>query len=195
MSSSRPSFAGLLLAAALCVFAGLARSPARAADAALPKLVIVKAEFGDLANGKTADVTAKVAAMVKNASLTVAATTANLGNPAPGAKKLKVSYTIDGIYRSKTVDEGETLDISARLFIRKAVYGDLTPKGETADVTEQVADLVKGNALTLTAGNELFGDPAEGVVKRLRVDYTFDGVNKSKSVGENEKLTISDKGE
>ncbi|MDB5330293.1 MAG: hypothetical protein JWP03_1444 [Phycisphaerales bacterium] len=195
MSPLRPFSAGLLLATALFVVVGLTPRPAAAADASIPKLVIVKAEFGDLANGKTVDVTAKVAAMVKNASLTVEASTANLGNPAPGAKKLKVSYTIDGIYRSKTVDEGETLDISARLFIRKAVYGDLTPKGQTADVTEQVADLVKGNALAVTASNDLFGDPADGVVKRLRVDYTFDGVNKSKSVGENEKLTISDKGE
>ena len=146
--------------------------------------------------GKTADVTAKVAGLVKENSLSVEAKSDLFGDPASGKpKKLKVSYTVDGIYRSKTVAEGETLDISTRLFVRKALYGDL-PSGASMDVTEQVADLVRKNRLSVEAGNEQFGeDPASGVPKKLRVDYTFDGANKSKTVNEGQTLTVSEKGD
>ena len=82
----------------------------------------------------------------------------------------------------------------ARLVITKAVYGDL-PDGGKIDVTKKIADLVKDNALSVAATNDNFTDPAEGVLKKLKVDYTFDGKEKSKTVDENETLAISDKGE
>jgi hypothetical protein len=183
------------LLAALCVFVGIAASRVRSAEAPAAKLVVQVAVYGDLANDKTVDVTRKVADMVKDNSLWVKASAGNFGDPAPNAaKKLKVGYTVDGVYRSKTVDEGEALDISTRLVIRKAVYGDL-PKGQSADVTEDVAALVQKNSLSVKATNEAFGDPANGKVKKLRVDYTFDGKEKSKTVSENETLTIPAKGE
>ena len=53
---------------------------------------------------------------------------------------------------------------------------------------------MRKNSLSVKADNETFGDPAEGVVKRLRVDYLFDGVKGSKTIAEGETLTISDKG-
>jgi hypothetical protein len=37
----------------------------------------------------------------------------------------------------------------------------------------------------------LFGDPAAGQPKQLRVDYTFDVVARSKAANENESLIIS----
>src|SRR5437588_29456 len=80
------------------------------------KLVIVSAVYGDLANEKTVDVTKKIAERVKDDNLSVAVIQEAFGDPAPGAaKKIKVGYTIDGLYRSKTVDQGEVLDISTRL--------------------------------------------------------------------------------
>ena len=178
-----------------CIIALLTSVPVGAADAPpkAPKLVIVSASFGDLANGKTVDVTKNVSERATADNLSVQATTEMFGDPAPGAaKKLKVAYTIDGLYRTKTVDLGETLDISTRLFIRKAVYGDL-PKGKFSDVTEQVADLVAKNSLTVKADNDTFGDPAENVVKRLQVDYLMDGVRGSKTVAEGETLTLPEK--
>lgn len=192
-----PAFTRLInwsiLTVALCLLA--ASSIVHSADAVAGKLVIQLAVFGDIDNGKTVDVTRKVADMVKDDSLWVIASAKTFGDPAPGAaKKLKVGYVIDGIYRSRTVNEGEPLDISTRLVIRKAVYGDLT-KGPSADVTEEVAALVQKNSLLVMASNEAFGDPAQGKVKKLRVDYTFDGVQKSKTVSENATLSISSKGE
>jgi hypothetical protein len=163
-----------------------------ATDSSLGKLVIVKATYGDPDSDTALDVTAKVASMIKDNSLSVVANSANFGTPTGAVKKLKVAYTIDGLYRSKTVPDGETLDISTRLIIRKAVYGKL-PEGPSEDVTDQVAQLVRKNALSLKASNEMFGDPAGGVVKKLRVDYTLDGVDHSTTVSENHTLTIPDK--
>ena len=159
------------------------------------KLVIQSAQYGDLANDKSADVTAKVVAAVKDDNLSINVGGNLFGDPAPNApKKLKVGYTIDGIYHSKTVEEGDVLDISTRLIIRKAVYGDL-PSGDSVDVTEDVAAMVRNNSLTVKAGNETFGDPAGGKVKKFRVDYSFDGKTKTKTVPENSTLAISEKGE
>jgi hypothetical protein len=185
----------LILLVAGCLLIGIAPRLAASADAAAGKLVIQLAVYGDIANDKTVDVTRKVAEMVKDDNLWVIASSKTFGDPAPGAaKKLKVGYLIDGIYRSKIVNEGEALDISTRLVIRKAVYGDLKT-GPSVDVTEEVAALVQKNSLSVHASNEMFGDPAQGKVKKLHVDYSFDGKEKSKTVSENATLTISGAGE
>ena len=83
---------------------------------------------------------------------------------------------------------------ATKLVIVKAVYGDL-PDGMKADVTEKVKSFVKEDALSVVASNDNFGDPVEGTVKKLRVEYTFNGEKKSKDAAENETLTISNKGE
>jgi hypothetical protein len=178
----------------LCLILTLTLITTTAHAAQRAKLAIVSATYGDLASGKTIDVTKKVADRVKDENLSLEVTKETFGDPAPGAaNKLKVGYTIDGLYHTKTVDQGETLDISSRLIILRALYGDL-PKGKSDDVTDQVADLVRKNTLTVKADNETFGDPAANVVKKLKVDYLFDGVKASKTIAENETLTISDKG-
>ena len=162
------------------------------------KLAIVKAVYGDLPNGDSADVTAKVAAMVKDNTLKVDASNDLFGDPAEGIiKKLRVDYTLDGVSGTKTVGEEDTLTLPAdekplvgKLVIVKAVYGDLGGM-DTFDVTADVAAMVENNTLTVVASNDNFGDPAAEVYKRLRVDYTIDGVARRKTVGENRTLTIS----
>lgn len=84
-----------------------------------------------------------------------------------------------------------TTNAPSRLVIVKAVYGDLTDPSSTSDVTGQVADMVNSNALTVAASNDNFGDPASGVCKELKVDFTIDGVPGSKSVYERGTLKIS----
>jgi HEAT repeat protein len=74
--------------------------------------------------------------------------------------------------------------------IVKAEYGKL-PEGPSADVTKKVAELVKAGALAVEASNGNFGDPAYGIGKTLRVDYTVNGVAVSKTVAENETLTLT----
>lgn len=83
----------------------------------------------------------------------------------------------------------------AKLVILKAEYGDL-PDGAKTDVTDKVKALVKPEGLTVEATNDNFGDPAEGTVKKLKVDYSFEGgPKKTKTVDEGETLTLSSKGE
>jgi len=79
---------------------------------------------------------------------------------------------------------------SGNVVIVKAEYGNL-PEGPSADVTEKVAAMVKDGALAVDASNGNFGDPANGMVKKLRVDYTVNGVPASKTVREQETLTFT----
>ena len=166
------------------------------------QLVIVKAVYGDLSNpAATTNVTAKVAAMVNDDTLDFHPNNDIFGgDPAPNTpKQLKVDYTIDGVAGTKTAYEGGRLKISAnnpapakksRLVIVKAVYGDL-PNGQASDVTADLADMVENDGLEVTVGNNTLGDPAWGKVKKLRVDYKFDGWKKSITVQEGKTLKIS----
>ena len=77
-------------------------------------VVIQKAVYGDLPNGPSADVTKKVAEIVKAGSLSVDASNDNFGDPAQGAtKRLRVDYTVNGAPASKTVNEGESVTFTA----------------------------------------------------------------------------------
>lgn len=74
--------------------------------------------------------------------------------------------------------------------VRKAVYGVLQD-GPSADVTNKVAKMVESGELEVRASNGNFGDPAQGERKKLRVEYTVNGQPISKTVNENETLTLS----
>ena len=142
--------------------------------------------------------TDKVKGMVTADGLTAKASKDNFGDPAANAeKKLKVEFTVADQKVDRTVNDDETLTISlkvGKLMILKAEYGDL-PDGPRTDVTTKVQEIVKDDALSVDATNDNFGDPIEGTVKKLKVDYLFDRVRKAKEVAENENLTISNKGE
>ena len=203
-------FARLMLACGL--IAGGICVAARAADAAKnapPRMVIVKAVYGDPNNAEAnADVTKQVAAAVKNDAVTIGVNNDNFEDMASGvSKRLKVDFTIDGVPGTKCGYEGGTFRLSindkpdttrsnqpSKLIVRKALYGDL-PDGDSNDVTSEVARLVKGDTLTVKPNSDDFGDPATGRAKKLRVDYTFDGQEKSKTAEEGSTLTISATGE
>ncbi len=76
------------------------------------------------------------------------------------------------------------------IVIRKAVYGDL-PDGQSKDVTAKVAALVKEGTLAIDASNSNFGDPAQGTVKMLHLEYTANGTVTAKTVRENETVTVA----
>ncbi len=86
---------------------------ARLARPSSGNVVIRKATYGDPSGG-AADVTAKVAALVKTGALAVEASNSNFGDTAGGiVKKLRVEYTVNGTACSKTVTEGESLTLTA----------------------------------------------------------------------------------
>lgn len=75
------------------------------------------------------------------------------------------------------------------LVIVKAAYGT----GEKrVDVTDKLAAAIINNSLSIQASNNLAGDPANGVVKDLRITYTLGGEKKSVVVPENKSLVIGE---
>ena len=79
-------------------------------------------------------------------------------------------------------------DSDPRLVIRNAVYGDLANQA-VVNVTQKVSDWIE-DSLTVAATAENFGDPADGIEKQLKVDYTLDGVDKTMTLEEGQLLKI-----
>jgi hypothetical protein len=79
-------------------------------------------------------------------------------------------------------------EVDTRLVIRKAVYGDLA-NNAVVNVTQKVADWIE-DSLTVEATAENFGDPANGIEKQLKVDYTLDGVDGTVTVEEGQLLKL-----
>ncbi len=75
------------------------------------------------------------------------------------------------------------------LAIEQAVFGDL-PDGRQKEVTAQVAAAVRDGHVAIQAANSVFGDPAPGAGKRLRVRYTLGGTPLEMTVGEGETLRL-----
>ncbi len=75
------------------------------------------------------------------------------------------------------------------LGITKAVYG---AGNQTVDVTDRLRAAISANNLTITASNDLAGDPASGQVKQLRVTYTIGGVEKTLVLAENDSIELGE---
>jgi len=108
-----------------CMLAARSDAEVRAAEAVIQGLcgamkrgaggvVVTKAVYGDLAGGKTADVTKKVRQLISDGTPSVEASNGNFGDPAPGVRKqLRVDYEVNGAASSGTVNEGQTLLLGA----------------------------------------------------------------------------------
>ncbi|MFM2168599.1 MAG: hypothetical protein RIS79_2970 [Verrucomicrobiota bacterium] len=79
-------------------------------------------------------------------------------------------------------------EANTRLVIKDAVYGDLA-NNAVVNVTQKVADWIE-EALPVHATAENFGDPAEGIEKQLKVEYTLDGVDGTMLIEEGQLLKI-----
>jgi len=87
---------------------------ARLARPDASKVVVKKALYGDLPDGKARDVTAKVAAMVKQGSFSVTASNGTFGDPTPGLRKqFRLVYSVGGVLHDETVPESGTVQIRA----------------------------------------------------------------------------------
>lgn len=74
-------------------------------------------------------------------------------------------------------------------------FGSADSTHQQRDVTAVVRGLVQNNTLSVTASNALAGDPANNVHKQLRVTYSLDGVTHSRTVNEEETITLPGPGE
>ncbi len=76
----------------------------------------------------------------------------------------------------------------AKLVIYRAAYEAETT---TVDVTSNLVRHIKNGSLKLTVNNRnMGGDPANNMVKHLRVEYAYDGQSHTNIIGENETLRI-----
>lgn len=163
-------------------------------------LVISKAVYGDLPEGGKTDVTEIVAAFVRDGVLRIEAGNNFFGDPAEQkGKTLQVAYELNGKKAEASVREGETMlipmpELKGELKLLSAEYGDL-PDGPKEDVLGTVKLYLKNNRLEVDVENYLLGDPASGVFKRLRVEYTIGDVKLAKSAYEGGTLTIEVPGE
>ncbi|MDP6524351.1 MAG: HEAT repeat domain-containing protein [Kiritimatiellia bacterium] len=89
---------------------------ARQSISAGGNVVIHKAVYGDLKGKRVADVTRKVAKMVKAGAVSVEASNKNFGDPAPlTPKRFHMEYSVNGVEQSKTVREGQIISLAARI--------------------------------------------------------------------------------
>ena len=172
------------------------------------RLVCLTAVISGFALGARAvdgqvDVTAKVAAAVKDNALSIEATNDNFTDPKEGeGKKLKVDFKQGEEAVMKVVAENATLAIPAvegkKLSITKAVYGvmDDVLTGNV-DVTKVLVAAVKEKkSLSISVDNDTMGsDPAVGVGKTIKVDYTVGDKAKSATAAEGETLTLPASGD
>ncbi len=167
-----------------------------------PAIEIVEAKYGyipkdkaDAASEKTVDVAAKVKSRLKDGKLRLEVGNALFGDPLPNTgKTLHVKYKLGETEKTVAIVEGEMLllpepVLKGELKVKKAAYGD-HDTGSVYDVTDDVKVLVNGNVLEVAVNNDVFGDPASGVLKSLRVEYTIGDVELVKSTFEGGTLRI-----
>ena len=83
-----------------------------------------------------------------------------------------------------------TLAMSVPLIIRQAIYGTVAA-GHTTNVTATLQNQIRKGRLKLVVSNQTMGaDPALNEVKRLRVEYDYDGQTFKKEVNENQTLVF-----
>jgi hypothetical protein len=163
------------------------------------ELRIIKAVYSPVPsrNESRLDVTARVKALVAGGTRRIPADNEMAGeDPAVNiVKRLRLEFCLNGGQQTEEVQEGETLEIPAGAEIVQALYGDLRAEtasaNQTVDLTSKLADLAKHVELEVSVNNELAGrDPAFGIPKELRVDYTLDGKPGQETVREGDTLTL-----
>ena len=163
--------------------------------AADPKIEITSAFYGRLDDGPKTDVQALITGRIREGKVRIEVANDLFGDPAPQqGKSLKVEYKLDGVEHTVTVEEGDMLLIPepvlmGDLKIIKAEYGDLET-GSVFDVSDDVRSRLKDGILEVEVNNDLFGDPASGVFKQLKVTYKIGDVELVKRAYEGATMKI-----
>ncbi len=170
-------------------------------------LRVMRAQYG--IGRRYADVTDLLNSQIQGDQLNLRITNDTMGgDPDPNQRKqLIVFYIFNGRPSRVMVNEKSTLTLPGsdaynppnpgysgggygddRLQILHASYG----AGEQRmDVTDLLNSQVRGNSLQLVVSNaSMGGNPAEGLEKRLRVIYLWQGMRNQTTVGEGETLVI-----
>ena len=155
--------------------------------------VILAAFYEAVTGTGSLNVTAQLTAMVAEGNYALPITNGTFGSdPAFGKiKQLRVQYQRNGQTGTKTFSENSLIVFPADLptltipMIQSARYESVIGTG-FRDVTATLVSLAQSGAFSRAVNNTNFGpDPAVNQVKRLRVNYTVDGVAGVKLIAEN----------
>jgi hypothetical protein len=86
-----------------------------------------------------------------------------------------------------------TSTTAEKIEIRQAFYEAVDGSGR-ADVTAKVAALANAGETSISASNDIFGDPTVNHVKRLRVEYTLNDKLITRTADEDSTLTLIESG-
>ena len=143
------------------------------------------------------DITATVSDLVAQGKLRLAVGNELAGgDPAPYVRKeLRVEFRLGDRTQTREANEGKTLELPAGAQVTQALYGNFDPRrtrpAGNVDLTGKLAALVEHGELRALIDDHLAGgDPAPGLTKQLRVEYSVDGVRKRTVVGQNELLSL-----
>jgi hypothetical protein len=171
----------------------------------LPRLKIIKAEYGSFLQNGLIDVTATVAAQVKDRKLKVFANRELSGtDPAPGyTKELRIAYTLGQATHEVRAMERESVLIDAApqddLKIVRAVFGkfDVSTHGvpshsPASDVTQKITAMVSAGQLEIPVGGSLIDDSSTNQgPEELRIVYATDGEQQKRSIPKGKTLDLS----
>lgn len=100
----------------------------------------------------------------------------------------KSSQDIDPIVSYNEQTEQDVVPLR-KLKIIHAEYGYFLPEN-IINVTDVLSKQIKDKRLSISANNDIAGDPAPGAVKELRIKYRVDGNVKRITIPEQQSLTI-----
>jgi hypothetical protein len=151
-------------------------------------LVIRKAIYGDLPDGTMVDVADKVRAMVKDGALSVAATDGNFGDPYNGKMRLTITSAEVKVPNINLGGEGGAGDFTDK--VKPFQDGNSLHMKITGDMKITVYyNYGDGKQRTAHSGRD--GSVDITVPTKLRVDYTANGVDASKTVDLGQTLKIN----
>jgi hypothetical protein len=144
----------------------------REAKPSAGKVTIRRAVYRGIDGARSADVTKKVAEIVKGGSLSIEASNSNFGDAAPGVvKELRVEFAVNGVTQSKTVREGETMTLGASV-VPAVLVNELCSALEKAEIQQKLALLrvlsVVGGADALKAVRAAVDD-SDAEVRRAAI--------------------------
>jgi HEAT repeat protein len=103
------------------------------------KVTIRNAVYRGIDGERSADVTKKVAEMVKAGSLSIEASNSNFGDAAPSVvKELQVEFSVNGVTQTKTVREGETMTLGASV-VPASLVDELCSALDKAEMQQKLA--------------------------------------------------------
>ncbi len=170
----------------------------------LSNLKIIKAEYGTFLQEGLVDITARVAAEIKENQLHIQATRHFCDcDPAMGyVKEFRMEYQIGNDIKTIYVKEKEFVDIDGgdkKLKVLKAVFGKFKPETKgipkyypVYDITDKIKEKLASRKFNILVNNQLIdGKIPKGDNTAIKITFTTDGEEQTLFIQEGRQLNLS----